>query len=260
MEAATHRSTDVVGALRDLTTVALSQPSLLPDWTRLTIACHLRYGAEALLRMTHAAVSGERASYYPEGRTAQRPRTLEPGFGEEPQEVVESLHRLSTELDQIWSELDDGAWDREVTEPDDNPDLGMVRLSDLPLLRLTEVDVHGCDLGLGLDDWSDLFVKAALPSRLLRLNARRTNHREFDRTLQGSWLLVANDGPTFMVSASGNVVDSRPAEPKAKTTAVIEAPSRDLLALLLGRPFIETPQIRGDVEFGSAFQGAFPGP
>ena len=32
VEAATHRSTDVVGALRDLTTVALSQPSLLPDW------------------------------------------------------------------------------------------------------------------------------------------------------------------------------------------------------------------------------------
>jgi hypothetical protein len=32
-------------------------PSLLPGWTRLAIACHLRYGAEALIRITDDALA-----------------------------------------------------------------------------------------------------------------------------------------------------------------------------------------------------------
>jgi hypothetical protein len=210
--------------------------------------------------MTKAGISGEQAAYYPEGRASQRPETLEPASGEHPQEVVESFRRLSTELDQVWSAPDNGAWDLEVAEPEGNPDLGILRLSGLPLLRLTELEVHGFDLDLGLDDWSDLLVSTALPTRLRRLSVRRTNHHEFDHTLEGSWLLVAIDGPTFMVSVSGDVVEAHPADPKSKATAVIEATRRDLLALLLGRPFIEAPHIRGDVEFGEAFPAAFPGP
>jgi len=122
------------------------------------------------------------------------------------------------------------------------------------------VEVHGCDLDLGLDDWSDLFVDTVLPTRLRRLSIRRTNHREFDQALEGSWLLVAVDGPTFLVSVSGGVVESHPADPDSEARAVIEATSRDVLALLLGRPFVEAPRIRGDMEFGEAFPAAFPGP
>jgi uncharacterized protein (TIGR03083 family) len=260
VEAAAQRSARIGDALGDLSTESLFQPSSLPGWTRLTIACHLRYGAEALLRLTQAGISGKRAAYYPDGRTAQRPLTLEPGPGEKPQEVVNSLRRLSGELDEVWGALHGETWDREVIEPDSNPDLGTLRLSGLPLLRLTEVEVHGSDLGLGLDDWSDLFVSTALPIRLSWLSVRRTNHRSFDRDLKGAWLLVAVDGPSFMVSVSGNVVDSHPAEPDSVADAIIEATSRDLLAFLLGRPCIEAPRIVGDVRFGKAFQAAFPGP
>jgi hypothetical protein len=147
-----------------------------------------------------------------------------------------------------------------LVEPADNPDLGTVRLSDLALLRLTEVEVHGSDLDLGLEDWSDLFVTTALPTRLGGLRVRRTNHRQFDETLEGSWLLVAVDGPTFMVSVRGGVVDSHPADPGSAARAVIEATSRDLLALLLGRPGNEAPTVGGDLAFGRAFSAAFPGP
>ncbi|MHB1516684.1 MAG: hypothetical protein ACYCVN_09920 [Acidimicrobiales bacterium] len=56
------------------------------------------------------------------------------------------------------------------------------------------------------------------------------------------------------------MVDSYPARPDPVATAAIEATSRDLLALLLGRPFIEAPRIVGDLEFGGAFHAAFPGP
>ncbi len=260
VEATGHRSADIAEALSDLSTHALLQPSLLPGWTRLTIACHLRYGADALLRMTRACMSGKQTAYYPDGRASQRPQTLEPAPGEDPHEVVASLRRLGGELNQVWSALDIAAWDREIIEPEDNPDLGSIPLSGLPLLRLTEVEVHGSDLDLGLDDWSEMFVRAALPTRLKRLSVRRTNHRTFDRNLQGTWLLVAIDGPTFIVSVSGEVVDCHPADPDSTANAVIEATCRDLLALLLGRPLIEAPRIRGDATFGAAFPAAFPGP
>jgi hypothetical protein len=46
----------------------------------------------------------------------------------------------------------------------------------------------------------------------------------------------------------------------APASAVIEASSQDLLALLLGRPFHTPPDVTGDVAFGSSFSLAFPGP
>ena len=147
-----------------------------------------------------------------------------------------------------------------MTEPDDNPDLGTVSLARLPLMRLTEVEVHGGDLNLDLSPWSEVFVSAALPFRLSWLNTRRTNHREVDDSLEGSWLLVATDGPTFRVAVRGRRVESHPADSTAAATAVIEASSRDLLALLLGRPLVAGARLRGDVAFGEAFSRAFPGP
>jgi uncharacterized protein (TIGR03083 family) len=258
--ASAQRTAAIVDALDGKGRQVLTAPSRLPGWTRLTIACHLRYGAEALLRMTSAGTSGERAAYYPDGRASQRPLTLEPAPAEGSQEVVESLRALSLELQHVWYNLDDPAWRREVIEPMDNPDLGTLPVSGLPLMRLTEVEVHGTDLDLGLDDWSEHFVEIALPTRLRRLSVRRTNHRAFDHSLEGTWLLVATDGPTFAVSVSGDVVESHPADPTSHATAVMEASSRDLLALLLGRPLLEKPRMWGDVEFGIAFAAAFPGP
>jgi hypothetical protein len=133
--------------------------------------------------MTRSAVQGVPVAYYPEGREAQRPLTLVPLPGESAQEVVESLALLSDELDEEWSALDLAAWDVEVVEPEDNPDLGPIPLGRLPLLRITEVEVHGTDFGLNLGDWSELFISTVLPMRLEWLNVRRANHRVFDTEL-----------------------------------------------------------------------------
>ena len=226
------RTAQILEALKGLDEEALLAPSELPEWSRLTIACHLRYGAEALCRMTEAALSGDPAAYYPEGR------------------------------DRLWSS-DEVLWDLAVVEPPDKPDLGTVDLGRLLMLRLTEVEVHGLDLGLDLPDWSALFVREALPMRLAWLNTRRTNHRAFDANLEGSWLLVVTDGPdrpAYQVSVIGNQVTSRSASPDSPARAVIAASCRDLLALLLGRPFAQSPQCSGDTAFGGAFADAFPGP
>jgi uncharacterized protein (TIGR03083 family) len=254
------RTAEIVEALGAVDEDALLAPSQLPGWSRLTIACHLRYGAEALCRMTLAALVGERVSYYPDGRKRQRPQTLLPHPGESPLAVVASLGRRGEALNEMWATLDEGAWTREVSEPEQQPDLGRLTIARLAVLRLTEVEVHGNDLGLTLEDWSDLFVRVALPFRLDWLNARRTNHRAVDDHVEGSWLLVAHDGPTYLVSVAGTTARSHPASTASDATAVIEGSSRDLLALLLGRPCRAPLSYRGDTAFARGFSRAFPGP
>jgi len=260
IDAIGERTRRIAERLTGLGDDELHQPSELPGWSRLTIACHLRFGAGALTRMTEGALAGHAVAYYPEGREGQRPRTLVPLAGESPAQVVESLTLLSEELHQTWSALDAGAWSVDVVEPADNRDLGPIPLGRLPLLRLTEVEVHGTDLGVSVGEWSELFVNTVLPMRLEWLNIRRANHRAVQTDLQGSWLLVATDGPIYRVSVDDLRVESHPASRDAPASAVIEASSRDLLALLLGRPFRTPPDITGDVVFGRSFSMAFPGP
>jgi uncharacterized protein (TIGR03083 family) len=258
--AAYRRTEEIAAALRELDERSLLAGSLLPEWSRLTIVCHLRFGAEALMRMTDAAVDGLPAAYYPRGRNEQRPTTLRPGEAEGPVDVVTSLSALSDELHTRWSRLTPDQWQVDVVEPADNRDLGLLPLARLPLLRLTEVEVHGTDLDLALGDWSELFVSVALPFRLEWLNTRRTNHRRFDTRLQGSWLLVANDGPAYLVSVDGDAVTAHPADHATPASAVVEGSSRDLLALLLGRPVRTALRFRGDESFARSFSAAFPGP
>ncbi len=254
------RTTEIVAALGGLDDTGLDAPSELAGWSRLTIACHLRYGAQSLHRMTVDARAGRPASYYPAGRLGQRPGTLVATAGETPGDVVESLDAESRRLTRAWSQPVGADWAVMVTEPDDNPDLGPLPLVRLALMRLTEVEVHGCDLGLGLGGWSEIFVDAALPFRLDWLNRRRANHREFDAGLMGSWLLIATDGPITQITVSGTGVRSVPARRDTPATATIEGSSRDILALLLGRPTTMPLARGGDISFANAFSRALPGP
>ncbi len=210
--------------------------------------------------MTSGARTGEAVSYYPDGRDGQRAITLVPGPGELPQGVVASLRDESAALDRAWNSLEAEGWVSPVVEPEDNPDLGTVELGRLPVLRLTEVEVHGTDLGLSLGDWSELFVRMALPMRVAWLNHRRSNHRAFRWDIQGSWLLAATDGPAYRIIAHGQGVEAAPDTDRSPARATIEATSRDLLALLLGRQMLGSPRFGGDMEFGRSFTFAFPGP
>jgi maleylpyruvate isomerase len=260
IDAVDARTVAVVAALERLDEDELRAPSTLPDWSRLTVTCHLRFGAEGFLRLTRSAITGEPAAFYPGGRERQRPSTLQPSPGEGPRDVVRSLAEHSATLHATWQAFDASHWEHIVTEPDDNRNLGRLPVAVVPLLRLTEVEVHASDLDVGLDDWSTTFVSEALPFRLGWLSSRRSNHRVVDETLVGSWLLRARDGPTYLVSVSADGVESHPVERDTPSTAVIDGTSRDLLALLLGRPLRQPLEISGDHEFGASFARALPGP
>lgn len=247
----TARSTaTLIRSIARIGEAGLQDASHLPGWSRLTIVCHLRYGARALAWMTDDAIAGRPTSFYPYRRAEQRPATLRPEPGESTLDVVASLKAASAALHKRWRRVTD--WTPEVTEPSDNRSLGTVSLGHLALLRLTEVEVHSTDLGIGLGPWSDVFVRRALPMRLAWLATRRSNHRPVPDDLHQSWLLTATDGgPTALLTVDGAMVTSTPATPEARADVIIRATSRELLALLLGR---------SDLAVAAEFNTAFPGP
>jgi maleylpyruvate isomerase len=254
--AVARRTLEVSSATRALDRQSLLGPSLLPGWSRLTVLCHLRYGASALLRMTAEALAGEPTSYYPEGRAAQRPGTLAPQAGESGRAVADSLGDIGAALDAAWAPLRDDQWQTLVVEPPDNPDLGTRSLLEIAVLRLTEVEVHGTDLDIGLSDWSDVFVRTALPLRMERLRTRRVA----GEPISASWQFDVNDGPSYLVTVDGSTVDVWEAR-LAEAAVQWSGTSRDLLALLLGRPTIGASQsTTSKPELVEAFGRAFPGP
>jgi uncharacterized protein (TIGR03083 family) len=257
---AAERTDRLISDLRALGPDALTAASRLPGWSRLTIVCHLRYGTSALLRMTEDALAGRETAYYPARRATQRPATLAPAAGESPLAVLDDWAVTAARLDELWRSLDSHHWAITVTEPADNRDLGPVPLGWFGLARLTELDVHGVDLDIGFPDWSDVLVDVSLPARLAGLATRRTNHRKVDRSVQGSWLLVA-DGFRWVISVDGDRVISRPASgPVDQARATISGTRRDLLALLLGRERRQPLEITDDADFAASFERAFPGP
>src|SRR5438874_166437 len=116
--------------------------------------------------MTRDAFGGRATSYYPDGRQRQRPATLRPSPDERSADVLDDWEAAAGELDREWSAIDDDRWGADVVEPADNADLGTIPLARLALARLTEVDVHGTDLGIGAPDWSATLVEIGLPIRL----------------------------------------------------------------------------------------------
>lgn len=246
-----ERSTRAVTeGLARLDEAQLRSPCALPGWTRLTIACHLRYGADALHRMTADIVAGRPTSFYPRGRAVMRESTLRPAEGEPAAAVVRGLEASSRRLHRRWAEVDD--WSITLREPDGCEDLGALTLHQLAILRLTEIEVHGTDLDLGLGPWSDVFVDRALAMRLDWLPRRRSNHRAVPRDVTRSFLLDPTDrGARVVVNVAGPTVTVRAADGPPPTDIVVRASSRELLALLLGR---------SDLPEAEDFGRLFPGP
>ncbi len=248
---------ETLGSLDD---ERLLMASALPGWSVLTIACHLRYGAEATLALTEDMVAGRAGAYYPLGRARQRDATLRPRAGEHPGDVVRSLIDRSAALNRRWSELSSHDWDRTLVEPEDNVDLGPVPLRSLAILRLTEVEVHGTDLALGLDDWSEAFVAVALPMRLHWLAKRRSNHRATGDSIDGIWRIAADDGPSVLVRSIDGRVDVSDESETPPDAAIIEASGRDLLGFLLGRADASRLRFAGNRDTAARFTEAFPPP
>jgi uncharacterized protein (TIGR03083 family) len=245
-------------ALDDVGEDALQEPSRLEGWSRTTLLAHLRYGATASVRLTEDALAGRPAAFYPGGAT-EREESLRPGEGESATDLVADLFTQSDRLAEEWRQLDDADWEVELREPK----LGRMRLTRAVALRLTEIEVHGVDLGLdGLDEWSDRFVEICLPLRIVWLPIHARNLPEADRTVSGRWLLRSDTGRSWLVSASGALASAGPKDVihEASVDCVISGSERQLLGLVLGRTPVDDLEVSGNEAKAQAFKAAFPGP
>ncbi len=259
-EAVRARHAELAALLGGADPEELRAPSRLEGWDRLTIVCHLRYGAAASHSITAATLEGRPASFYPGGRETLRPMTLQPAAGEDLDEVVASMIHEAECLDDLWAAMTPEDWTLVAQESEEDLDLGPIALGTLALLRLTEVEVHGDDLAMQASRWSDVFVDAALPARLKRLPTRRSNHRPTDHTVQGTWLLDATDGPAFLIGAADQRVTVEEVSDPAGADAVIRGTKRKLLAFLLGRLDLAELSIDGSRGLADSFHRAFPPP
>lgn len=253
--AGSHRR--LVEHLRALTEDELLAPSRLPEWNRLTVVCHLRYGAEAIDRMVRAALADEPALFYPGGRLEQRPGTLLPSPGESPREVVDSFAERCERLDATLAAVPGDGWTVFAREPEGHHDLGPQQVFALAVLRLTEVDVHAVDLDVGIEDWSDAFCRVGLPLRLQRLGKHLANNPS-PEPIVGTWLLRASPVDCYLVSKTADTATVRGALYEDIADGTIDASARDLIALMLGRPFEGVVEFSND--FARSFSAAFPGP
>jgi maleylpyruvate isomerase len=121
-------------------------PSRLPEWSRGHVATHIARHADALVRLTEWARTGERQDMYrsPEHRASE----IEAGAGRSGLDVQIDLDTSAGRLSSAFEGLDDAdAWDavvemsRGVKVP--------ARL--LPLARLLEVVIHHVDLDIGYE-------------------------------------------------------------------------------------------------------------
>jgi maleylpyruvate isomerase len=172
-------------------------PSRLPGWSRGHVATHVARHADALLRLTEWARTGEQQAMYASG--AQRDEDIEAGSGRRGVELQVDLDTTAERLEEAFTSLDDAPpWDVRVELRG-----GLqVPARMLPLARLTEVVIHHVDLDVGfeVDDIDEITAAWLLEWSAFRLR----NRDEFPRLE-----LTSSSGLRIAVGSSGRPIAVR---------------------------------------------------
>ncbi|NKY54768.1 maleylpyruvate isomerase family mycothiol-dependent enzyme [Nocardia flavorosea] len=136
----------------------MSQPSILPGWTRKHVVAHVAANADALGNLVRWARTGERTPMYtsPEQRNAD----IEAGAQRPVTELTEWLNASVHELGDAMAALTGEQWRTEVVTAQGRT----VPATEIPWLRAREVCVHAVDLGMGTTfaDLPDDFLTALI--------------------------------------------------------------------------------------------------
>jgi maleylpyruvate isomerase len=168
--AESHQS--LLADLESLTDDLVKRPSLLPSWTVGHVLAHLEQQARSVTRLVDGAERGEVVDQYPGGLAARAEaieRLSTRTAGEHVRSVRDSIYELEGTLARARE-----AWfgyGRMVSGID-------VPVTDLPLRRRREVEVHAGDLGIGdwgpvgPDRWADDYVRDDLSVLTMQWKAR----------------------------------------------------------------------------------------
>jgi maleylpyruvate isomerase len=163
VDAATQRLLDDA---RILSEADLRAPSLLPGWTRAHVLAHLARNADAMRNVLAGARSGQSRDAYPSAEA--REAGIEEGSRQGAAALMTDLADSAMALRTVVRQLPDDAWQFPVWMLDTGPFPAALLLTK----RLTEVELHHCDLGSGYGpaDWLPAFAAMDLaePMRSLR--------------------------------------------------------------------------------------------
>ena len=155
-----------------LTDEMVRRPSRLPDWTVGHVLTHLARNADSYTRLTMAAENGESVDQYPGGATG-RNADIDAGAVRAARDQIADLRRSVYELEGAWAVARDAWFGRGRLMSGHE-----VPISELPLRRWREVEVHTGDLGLrelGLDgpeSWSTDYVRHDLAVMTMQWKSR----------------------------------------------------------------------------------------
>jgi maleylpyruvate isomerase len=189
VETATAALLDTASRLSDEDVAA---PSLCEGWTRGHVLSHIARNAEAMVRLTHWAVTGERQEMYP-GGTEKRDADIEAGAGRGAGEQLTDLRETAAALAETFPDLLG-----DLAAPEVEMRGGyLVASRTLPFLRLREVVLHHVDLDAGYslaDVDGDVLVRL-LDDAVGRLRQSRRAPSVTLRTDEGeSWEVGQRDG------------------------------------------------------------------
>lgn len=158
--------------LGNLTDDMVARPSLLPEWTVGHVLAHIAHQGDSISRLFRAAELGEMVDQY-EGGFAARVAAIERDASLSADEHVAGVRRSIYALEGAIASAREGWYGsaRMVSAIE-------VPVTDLPLRRWREVEVHMGDLGLaelqcvGPDSWSLDYVRHDLSVMTMQWKSR----------------------------------------------------------------------------------------
>lgn len=201
----------MLDAVAELAAEDLSEPSLLPGWTRGHVLSHIARNADALRNLVTWARTGDETPMYADA--AARDRDIEAGAGRSPAEQLADLRDSADRLAAAVAELPPAAWASQVAMRSGR----VIAAAEIPWHRLIEVQLHHVDLDAG-------YTTDDLPAGFA------------DREL--AWIidsLTAHEGIApvrLRDTGSGTVWDLGAA---AEPEVTVAGPARALLAWVSGR-------------------------
>jgi maleylpyruvate isomerase len=168
---------------RTLNESDLRAPSLLPGWTRAYVLAHVARGADAMRDLLAVVRSGQDHSVSTSAQAWQA--ATEEGATMTAADLMADLADSAMALRTVVRQLPDEAWQVLARVPDVAP----FPAAEVLTRRLTEVELHHCDLGSGYGpaDWPPAFadMELAEPMRSQRQD-RRTRPQPAPDTAPGS--------------------------------------------------------------------------
>ena len=171
LDTATQRLLDEA---RLLSAADLRAPSLLPGWSRAHVLAHLARGADATRSLLAGARSGRHQPAY--RGYAERDAAIDRSAAARAEDLVADLADSAVALRTVARRLPGPAWRYQVQG------LGGDRFpaGELLVRRLTEVELHHCDLGIGYGpgQWLAAFGEMELGEPMRSQRAERLGYRQ----------------------------------------------------------------------------------